>query len=329
MANKEIGELTAATTPLAGTEEMHLVQGGNSRKVEVAALLARLFKFDLSSAFDGADRAQARANLGATNAVQTFTSGGYTADADDRANALIFSSAAQTLAFDAAANLGADWYVDVVAFDVPVTLAPDGSETVDGQSSVLVPPYRSCRVWCTGSVLRTNLARGEWEAIGEPVRFTSAQAAVEWTGLGDFIQLEVGGYVRPATDSVSIGLQFSSGGSWVAASNSYERQSVYSNGSSAGQALSNETMIWFTQADVGNASGSEGAAFNIFLNRFNVSDRDTWAHGTFQMVNVSGAGRNGALAGRRRASEAQDGLRVIASSGDLAEGYLMLRGMRG
>lgn len=38
MANKEVGELTAATVPLAGTELIHIVQGGNSRKATVADL---------------------------------------------------------------------------------------------------------------------------------------------------------------------------------------------------------------------------------------------------------------------------------------------------
>lgn len=35
MANQEVGDLTAASTPLAGTELVHIVQSGNSRKVAV------------------------------------------------------------------------------------------------------------------------------------------------------------------------------------------------------------------------------------------------------------------------------------------------------
>ena len=34
MADKQIGDLTAATTPLVGTETVHIVQSGNSRKAE-------------------------------------------------------------------------------------------------------------------------------------------------------------------------------------------------------------------------------------------------------------------------------------------------------
>lgn len=64
MANKTIAELTAAAA-LDGTELLHLVQGGNSRKATALALLAQLFENDLSTEFDDADRILARANLGA------------------------------------------------------------------------------------------------------------------------------------------------------------------------------------------------------------------------------------------------------------------------
>lgn len=39
MADTQVGSLSAASTPLAGTEEMHIVQAGNSRKVAVSNLI--------------------------------------------------------------------------------------------------------------------------------------------------------------------------------------------------------------------------------------------------------------------------------------------------
>lgn len=42
MANKEINELTAASTPLDGTELVHIEQSGNSRKVAVSQFSGRL-----------------------------------------------------------------------------------------------------------------------------------------------------------------------------------------------------------------------------------------------------------------------------------------------
>lgn len=64
MANKTTAELTAASA-LSGSELVHVVQGGNSRRSTTLALLTQLFKNDLSGSFDDADRILARANLGA------------------------------------------------------------------------------------------------------------------------------------------------------------------------------------------------------------------------------------------------------------------------
>lgn len=60
MANQEVGDLTAASTPLAGTELVHIVQSGNSRKVAVDDIAARAggggdHRFDYAY-FDSADR---------------------------------------------------------------------------------------------------------------------------------------------------------------------------------------------------------------------------------------------------------------------------------
>lgn len=50
MADKQIGDLTAATTPLDGTEEVHILDGGNSRRVAVKHLAARGTSFPGSPA---------------------------------------------------------------------------------------------------------------------------------------------------------------------------------------------------------------------------------------------------------------------------------------
>jgi hypothetical protein len=50
MANKEIFDLTAATLPLAGTETVHIVQGGNSRKTPVSSLFVGYYDIALFAA---------------------------------------------------------------------------------------------------------------------------------------------------------------------------------------------------------------------------------------------------------------------------------------
>ena len=42
MANVKITDLTAATTPLAGTELFETVQGGSSKKVAIGPSIARI-----------------------------------------------------------------------------------------------------------------------------------------------------------------------------------------------------------------------------------------------------------------------------------------------
>ena len=48
MANQKLSALTAATTPLAGTETAYVVQGGNSRKTTVSAISATAPGTDLT-----------------------------------------------------------------------------------------------------------------------------------------------------------------------------------------------------------------------------------------------------------------------------------------
>lgn len=49
MANKEISELNPVSFPLTGNEEMHLVQGGNSRKASVKDITTPLFDYSLAT----------------------------------------------------------------------------------------------------------------------------------------------------------------------------------------------------------------------------------------------------------------------------------------
>lgn len=126
-----------------------------------------------------------RENLGLTAKVQTFTSGGHTAVAADRNNVLIFTTNAQTLALTAAATLGSDWFIDVVAYDAAVTIDPNSTETVDGAATLVVPAGRSCRIWCDGTGFRTNLIGGL--NLVSPVATTSG-TEVGFTGIPAWVR---------------------------------------------------------------------------------------------------------------------------------------------
>lgn len=52
MANKEIGDLTAATTPLGGTETAHIVQSSNSRRTTIDDIGTRVVTANKTSTSD-------------------------------------------------------------------------------------------------------------------------------------------------------------------------------------------------------------------------------------------------------------------------------------
>jgi hypothetical protein len=96
-----------------------------------------------------------RANLNDDAVVQT-KSGAYTTVLADRANLLRFTAAA-TLSLTAAATLTADWFVDVIAAGGAVTVDPNGSEQVDGATTVAIPQGMAARVYCDGTAFFTTL----------------------------------------------------------------------------------------------------------------------------------------------------------------------------
>lgn len=76
--------------------------------------------------------------------------GNYTAVATDSGKIIRFTSDA-TLSLTAAATLGAGWESTVWADGADVTIDPDGSETVNGVTTLFIPDGSWARVRCTGS----------------------------------------------------------------------------------------------------------------------------------------------------------------------------------
>lgn len=134
MADKEISGLTAATTPLAGTELIHIDQGGDSRKVEVSEIAGLVNGAMLKATYDpnddgiiavaqggtgGATASAARTNLGlgtmaVQNAASVNISGGTVTGITDLAIADGGTGASTAAA--ARANLDLEPGVDVQAY---------------------------------------------------------------------------------------------------------------------------------------------------------------------------------------------------------------------
>ena len=90
-----------------------------------------------------------------TGEVNLRTGASYTAVVGDRSKLLNFAEGLpQTLNLPPAATLGNGWFVDisvVTTSAAQVTIDPDGSETVDGLQTRLVPRSTSLRLYCDGT----------------------------------------------------------------------------------------------------------------------------------------------------------------------------------
>jgi len=125
--------------------------------------------------------------------VYAAKSANYTAVAADDNAVLRFTSAA-TLSLAAAATLGTSWRVTVVANGGAVTIDPNGSETINGLTTMIVPNGTSAEVICSGSAFFTVMRPSGWQIIERRV-FSGVQA-VDFTSLGDFKDVRFRGVVN-------------------------------------------------------------------------------------------------------------------------------------
>lgn len=155
---------------------------------------------------------QLRSDLLVAAVPQFYTTGGHTAVFADRSAAMIFTSSNQTLDLTAAATLGAGWYIDVIS-KVITTVVPNGSELIDGASTLSIPPNCSCRIWCDGTAFYTNLSAivTPWVAYTPTTQALGTISSVSIRSRRVGSNLEVmGKFVSgtPSGSSVQFGLGF-------------------------------------------------------------------------------------------------------------------------
>ncbi len=123
--------------------------------------------------------------------VYAEKSANYTAvDADN--NAIHRFTAAATLTIDPAANLGANWHYTSISSGGLLTIDPNGSEKINGASSLILNPGD------TALILRTGIAGSEFFAIVQ----TSAVDPWAFCPVGAYVALDDGvvGIVAPPKD---------------------------------------------------------------------------------------------------------------------------------
>jgi len=104
---------------------------------------------------DDADATAQRTTLGVdVAAVYSSKSGNYTALGTDN-NGIMRFTATATLSLTAAATLGANWHLSVIADGGDVTIDPNGAETIDGSTTIVVRNGRRVTMVCSGSAFYT------------------------------------------------------------------------------------------------------------------------------------------------------------------------------
>ena len=125
----------------SGTDDEIMFRAGGA---DVLKVTSTGIAFETTAARDST-----RAELGVSPTI-TNKSTAYTALAADRGK-VIRCTAALTLSLTAAATLGSDWSVWVIADGGDVTVDPDGSETIAGAATLTVSDGQSVKVFCDGS----------------------------------------------------------------------------------------------------------------------------------------------------------------------------------
>ncbi|MCW1751203.1 hypothetical protein [Rhizobium acaciae] len=106
--------------------------------------------------------------------VYAAKSGDYTALASDD-NAVHRFTAAATLNLTAASTLGANWHYCVIADGGDVTIDPNGVETIDGATTLVLKDGYSVNIICSGAAFFTNKL------------FARIQSKADSSAVGDFV----------------------------------------------------------------------------------------------------------------------------------------------
>lgn len=172
----------------------------------------------------------------------------YTALPADAGATLRFTSSA-TLSLTAAATLGNGFTIEVIADGGNVTIDPNGSETINGRATLVVPNGGSALLICDGTGFYTRVKPTLWESI--EVANPSAVGFVAFTNLGTYRFLRAHGFITPASGgAVYYQTSTDNGSIFDAGAADYTSQSLvgFNSASGAGAATANAAQITFQSA---------------------------------------------------------------------------------
>jgi hypothetical protein len=276
------------------------------------------------SNFDDAFRtsmAQLRSGVDG-KAVYATKSGNYTAVANDN-NAIHYYTATATVSLTAAATLGANWHYTIVANGAAVTIDPNGSETINGSTTLVVPNGTTAKIICDGSNFFTVFKPNPWEFVANVS--VSAASSADVIGLAPFRKLRVHGAITlSASNALAYRVSSDNGSSFYSGASDYSLQYISGTATSVGAASA--------AAAFGNFSNTIDAGTTIHFfaqfENFNVASGD-------KGINVDTKQRSAGSVSKSvwgnaiNLSNAMNALRLLPSVSGTMTGQFSVEGWRG
>lgn len=318
---------------LTGDDHFHLKVSPDGTSWQTAFVID---KTTANVSFNGfTDAATTRRQLSAP--VRAVT-GSDTIVASDIGKTLVFSSAsAFTMAITAAATLGSGFWCDIRnAGTALVTLDPNASETIDAKTTLTVGLGEAMRVVCNGTSFYTDASNGKLVELGRITNPAAAQVDFDFASgfPADFNEFEIHLVdVSPAADDVYLGMRIKTGALSVQTSGYAYIGRIQGSGGGADMSSTMDSVadrIALTRVgsalgignDVGevvsgivsfNQPGSANIKQARFLGSYARSD------GVVQNVNATGYYGSTSM---------WTGVRLLMSSGNIANGSIVLYGRR-
>ncbi|UXS69157.1 hypothetical protein FY145_01015 [Agrobacterium tumefaciens] len=274
--------------------------------------------------------AAAQTALSVDNKV-TFTdkNANYTAVATDN-NAVLFFSATATLTLTAAATLGTNWHVTVIADGGAVTIDPNGSETINGAATLVLPAGTSCEIICNGTDFKATFGFSNGLVpIGKAVPLVGINQ-VDWTNLGGFTYLELKVSAR-ANAAVTSGILFGrvsldNGVSFESLSSDYAYSYWGQEGTASGSlATAPSPYLSFTKEQ---ANLSSLMMLTMRMGNFNKASSSMFKCDA-SFARLAGSDRQEMLYGYYGGNVVKNAFRFGCTGGAFSEGFAELFGIRG
>lgn len=254
--------------------------------------------------------------------ILSVKAGNYTAVLLDYGVFLRFTATA-TLSLTAAATLGANWRITVIADGGSVTIDPNGSETINGLTTIMVPNGTTATIICDGTSFYTYIRAAAWEAIGNYT--LSAVSSFDVTNLGAYSKLRITGNLTMSASSNVI-MRFSAdNGATFDSATSYPQQALLGTGSTASAAASSLSGAAFfpgtPDANLITSVNTNIESFNKFT-RATISSMGSFTASTALVAGTIHSQYVGGLGGR-------NAIRILPFTAGTITGSLLFEGYRG